>query len=165
MRVGASGVNPLDTKILGIDLAGTVVELGPGVTRFNICDEVYGIVDVIFDTVGGSTLDDSFGAVRTYTGHVVSILGWGTHRLAPLSFRAATYSGVSTLLPLLTGQGRAHHGEILAAAELVDDGKLTPLLDKAAYSRKDVEHAHHAVESGTADGKVVIDLNPAVPKR
>ena len=69
--------------------------------------------DVIFDTVGGATLDASFAAVRTYTGHVVSILGWGKHSLAPLSFRGATYSGVFTLLPLLTGRGRAHHGEIL----------------------------------------------------
>jgi NADPH:quinone reductase len=49
--------------------------------------------DIIFDTVGGSTLDASFESVRTYTGHVVSVLGWGTHSLAPLSFRGATYSG------------------------------------------------------------------------
>ena len=62
--------------------------------------------DVIFDTVGGAVLDDCFAAVRTYSGHVVSILGWGTHSLAPLSFRGATYSGVFTLLPLLTGDGR-----------------------------------------------------------
>lgn len=31
--------------------------------------------DIIFDTVGGETLDASFTAVRTYTGHVVSALG------------------------------------------------------------------------------------------
>jgi NADPH:quinone reductase-like Zn-dependent oxidoreductase len=81
--------------------------------------------DIIFDTVGGSTLDQSFRCVRPYVGHVVSILGWGTHSLAPLSLRGATYSGVFTLLPLLTGNGRAHHGEILsAAATLVDAGQL-----------------------------------------
>ena len=43
--------------------------------------------DVIYDTVGGQTLDDSFVAAKVYTGHVVSCLGWGTHKLAPLSFR------------------------------------------------------------------------------
>jgi NADPH:quinone reductase len=32
--------------------------------------------DIIFDTVGGATLDASFTAVRHHTGHVVSILGW-----------------------------------------------------------------------------------------
>ena len=68
--------------------------------------------DIVFDTVGGATLDASFNAVGRF-GHVVSALGWGTHALAPLSFRAATYSGVFTLLPMLTSEGRAHHGEIL----------------------------------------------------
>jgi len=295
VRVAASGVNPLDTKIragaaaharvtppmiLGIDLAGVIAEVGPGVTGFAVGDEVYGMTggvghnpgslaeyaavdadllarkparlsmaaaaalplvvitaweglvdrastragqrvlvhggaggvghvavqlalargatvfatgsgasletirrlgaepidyrtakprdyvasatdgegfDVIFDTVGGTTLDDSFAAVRTYTGHVVSILGWGSHSLAPLSFRGATYSGVFTLLPLLTGQGRAHHGEILAqAAALADAGLLTPLVDPAAYSLETVADAHRAVETGKSAGKVVV---------
>jgi NADPH:quinone reductase-like Zn-dependent oxidoreductase len=115
--------------------------------------------DVIFDTIGGATLDASFGAVRRYTGHVVSILGWGAHSLAPLSFRGATYSGVFTLLPLLTGQGRAHHGDVLtAAAEIVDTGALTPRVDETPYGWTTVYRAHQAVESGTADGKVVVDL-------
>ncbi|MFI9356017.1 zinc-dependent alcohol dehydrogenase family protein [Streptomyces lydicus] len=115
--------------------------------------------DVVFDTVGGSVLDASFTAVRTYTGHVVSALGWGTHNLAPLSFRGATYSGVFTLLPLLTGRGREHHGEIMReAAALVDVGALKPLLDPRHFTLAEVAAAHAAVESGTAQGKVVIDI-------
>ncbi|MDG6107696.1 zinc-dependent alcohol dehydrogenase family protein [Dactylosporangium aurantiacum] len=118
--------------------------------------------DVIFDTVGGRTLDDSFAAVRHYTGHVVSVLGWGSHSLAPLSFRGATYSGVFTLIPILTGTGRAHHGEILGeAARLVDTGKLTPILDPGTYDMSTVALAHQAVESGTARGKVVVDIGTA----
>ena len=35
--------------------------------------------DVIYDTVGGAVLDASFAAAKTYSGHVVSCLGWGTH--------------------------------------------------------------------------------------
>ncbi len=117
--------------------------------------------DIVFDTVGGSVLDASFEAVRTCTGHVVSALGWGTHALAPLSFRAATYSGIFTLLPMLTGRGREHHGEILReAAALVDEGKLRPLLDGTRYTLADVADAHRSVESGTADGKVVVDAEP-----
>jgi NADPH:quinone reductase-like Zn-dependent oxidoreductase len=298
VRVAASGVNPLDTKIragaadharvttpaiLGIDLAGTVVELGPGTDgRFAIGDEVYGMTggvgpnqgslaeyaavdadllalkparlsmveaaalplavitaweglvdragvsagdlvlvhgggggvgsvavqvalargavvyatevgagleavralgaepidalattveeyvaaatggrgfDVVFDTRGGSTLDASFTAVREWTGHVVSILGWGSHSLAPLSFRGASYSGVFTLLPLLTGRGRAHHGEILReATALVDAGKLLPRLAAQRYDWGSVMDAHRAVERGSA-GKVVVDLS------
>jgi NADPH2:quinone reductase len=69
--------------------------------------------DLVVDTVGGATLDASFGAVKHF-GHVVSALGRGAHALAPLSFREATYSGVFTLHLLLTGKYRSHHGEILA---------------------------------------------------
>lgn len=297
VRVEASGVNPLDLKImagaagharvtppmvLGMDLAGVVTEIGTGVTRFDVGDEVYGLTggvgnrqgslaeyasvdadllarkparlsmteaaalplaaitaweglvdragvhagqtvlvhggagsvghmavqlaiargatvfatgsaqdleairnlgaepidyratpvekyvatatggagfDVIFDTVGGETLDTSFTAVRTYTGHVVSILGWGTHSLAPLSFRGATYSGVFTLLPLLTGEGHAHHGEILTAtAALVDAGLMTPVLDPTPYDLETVAGAHRAVASGNSRGKVVVRI-------
>ncbi|MFC3502834.1 zinc-dependent alcohol dehydrogenase family protein [Micromonospora krabiensis] len=115
--------------------------------------------DIVFDTVGGATLDASFAAVRTYTGHVVSALGWGTHSLAPLSFRGATYSGVFTLLPMLSGRGREHHGEILrAASALADAGGLTPVLDDRRFTLATVADAHTLVESGTATGKVVIDV-------
>ncbi len=58
VRIHASGVNPLDTKIragqaaharhplpaiLGMDLAGVVEEAGPGVTDFRRGDEVFGM--------------------------------------------------------------------------------------------------------------------------
>jgi len=228
VRIAASGVNPLDTKIragkaaharqplpavLGLDMAGTVEETGPGVTSFKVGDEVYGMAggvgglqgtlaeliavdadllahkpgnlsmrqaaalplaiitaweglvdrakihpghtvliqagaggvghmavqlarafgakvfatvspekkhvvehfgaipidyraasveeyvaahtegngfDIVYDTVGGTSLDASFTAVKRYTGHVLSSLGWGSHSLAPLSFRSRT---------------------------------------------------------------------------
>jgi len=296
IRIHASGVNPLDTKIragvaaharqplptiLGIDLAGVVVSVGPGVTRFRNGDAVYGMTggvgghqgslaeyaavdadllahkpsaltmreaaalplivitaweglvdrahvsagqtvlvqgggggvghiaiqiakafgaevfavdsepkrafieqlgatfidhrteavaeyvarltggkgfDLVYDTVGGATLDASFEAVRRF-GHVVSALGWGTHSLAPLSFRAATYSGVFTLLPLLTGEGRAHHGEILNnATRLVDAGKLVPRVDPRRFTLETVDDAHQAITNRTASGKIVVDV-------
>ncbi|MET8160699.1 zinc-dependent alcohol dehydrogenase family protein [Sphaerisporangium sp. NPDC005289] len=115
--------------------------------------------DVVFDTVGGQVLDASFAAVRTYTGHVVSALGWGSHSLAPLSFRGATYSGVFTLLPMLTGRGRDHHGDILReAAALADAGALTPLVDPRRFTLGTVAEAHKLVEAGEATGKIVVDL-------
>jgi len=114
--------------------------------------------DVVYDTVGGGTIDASFIAVKRYTGHVVSCLGWSTHSLAPLSIRGATYSGVFTLLPLLTGLGRAHHGQILReAAALADAGQLRPLLNDRRFSPADIAAAHALVESG-ALGKVVVEF-------
>jgi NADPH2:quinone reductase len=115
--------------------------------------------DVVYDTVGGATLDASFNAVARF-GHVVSALGWGTHALAPLSFRAASYSGVFTLLPILTGEGRARHGEILReAAKLCHAGKLVPRLDLHRYTLRTIADAHDAIRSKTASGKVVIEID------
>src|ERR1700730_141892 len=114
--------------------------------------------DIVYATVGGATIDASFAAVKRYTGHVVSCLGWSTHSLAPLSFRGASCSGVFTLMPLLTGLGQAHHGAILRkAAALAEDGKLRPLLNKQSFSAADIDAAYKSVESG-ALGKVVVDL-------
>lgn len=153
VRVIASGVNPLDTKIaagkadharaqlpavLGIDIAGIFESVGDGVQGYTRGDRVFGMTGGIggvqgslaqyaavdayllahvsararrcWCTAAPAASDASFRAARQYGGHVVSCLGWGTHALAPLSFRAATYSGVFTLLALLAGKGRARQG-------------------------------------------------------
>ncbi|MET8091958.1 alcohol dehydrogenase catalytic domain-containing protein [Micromonospora sp. NPDC005220] len=67
MRVVASGINPLDTKIqvgraahariqlpavLGLDLAGVVVAVGADVTGFEPGDEVYGLCGGVGDLQG-----------------------------------------------------------------------------------------------------------------
>jgi NADPH2:quinone reductase len=114
--------------------------------------------DVVYDTVGGSTLDDAFKAVCNY-GHVVSSYGWGQHSLMPLSRKAATYSGVFVLLPLLTGEGRAHHGEILRqATRLAQTNRLRPVVDPRHFTFDTALSAHEAVEQGTAVSKIAIDL-------
>jgi len=115
--------------------------------------------DLVFDTVGGAVLDSSFAAIARF-GHVVSALGWGAHSLAPLSFRAGTYSGVFTLLPLLTGEGRARHGEILReATKLIEAGKLVPRLDRRVFNLSEADAAHAAVAAGGGAGKIVVSVN------
>jgi NADPH2:quinone reductase len=115
--------------------------------------------DLVVDTVGGSTLDACFHAVKHF-GHVVSALGWGTHALAPLSFREASYSGVFTLHPLLSGQHRAHHGEMLEqATRLAEAGKLTPRLDSRRFDLGSAESAYALIVDGAAEGKVVVDVS------
>ena len=114
--------------------------------------------DIVYDTVGGTALDAAFNAVARF-GHVVSCLGWGTHALAPLSFRAATYSGVFTLLPMLSGEGRQHHGDILReTAKLVDADRMKPTLDPHRYNLDSVMDAYRAIEQRQTIGKVVIDI-------
>lgn len=144
--VAAVGATPIDYRALTTDEYIAQFTDGAG-------------FDIVYDTVGGATLDASFISVKRYTGHVVSCLGWGTHALAPLSFRGATYSGVFTLLPLLTGEGQAHHGEILSGVtRLVDEGKLRPMLADRIFKLEEVEQAFAAVAAGTL-GKVVVDMS------
>ncbi|SNS47015.1 NADPH:quinone reductase [Granulicella rosea] len=114
--------------------------------------------DIVYDTLGGPVLDASFVATKRYTGHVVSCLGWGSHSLAPLSFRGATYSGVFTLFPLISGIGRAHHGEILLAiSKLADKNELRPLLAAQSFGRDTIAEAHDLVARGSK-GKVVVQF-------
>lgn len=114
--------------------------------------------DIVYDTVGGQTLDASFRAAKVYQGHVVSCLGWGQHSLAPLSFRGATYSGVFTLLPLLTGKGCEHHGQILVeAAWLIDAGKLKPIMDGRRFDLQTANAAYDLLVSG-AQGRLAIEI-------
>lgn len=114
--------------------------------------------DLVVDTVGGPTLDASFAAVKHF-GHVVSALGWGTHALAPLSFREASYSGVFTLYPLLSGEHRKHHGDMLReATRLAEAGLLAPRLDPRRFDLASAELAYDAIVSGTARGKIVVDV-------
>ena len=115
--------------------------------------------DVILDTVGGAVLDASFKAAKQYTGHVASILGWGNHALAPLSFRGATYSGVFTLYPLISGKNREQHGEILKkAAEMIENKQLVPILDPEDYTLDTIQTAYDNITNGKTKGKVVVSV-------
>lgn len=143
--VASIGAVPIDTRETEI---ATIVKRYTAGSGF----------DVVVDTVGGPVLDASFLAVKRF-GHVVSALGWGTHALAPLSFKSASYSRVFTLLPLLTGEGREHHGTILRnAARLIDAGKLIPRVDPRTYDLTTAAEAHQAVASGNTAGKIVITI-------
>jgi NADPH:quinone reductase-like Zn-dependent oxidoreductase len=114
--------------------------------------------DIIYDTLGGPTLDASFKAAKYYTGHVVSCLGWGAHALAPLSFRGATYSGVFTLIPLQMGLGREHHGEILTRiTELANSGQLRPLVSEERFTTRNIADAHAYAETNGV-GKAVVEI-------
>ncbi len=114
--------------------------------------------DLVYDTVGGAMLDASFAAVGDF-GLVVSCLGWGTHALAPLSFKNASYSGVFTLTPLLTGKGRERHGVILAeAAKIVEAGGIVPRVDPREFRLETVAEAYEAIENRTAEGKPVVTI-------
>lgn len=98
---------------------------------------------------------------------MLSVLGWGTHSLAPLSFKAATYSSLFTLLPILSGKGRQHQGEILReATKLVEAGKILPNVDPIRFNVKNGRGRPCAVERRSATGiglrETPLDNGPAM---
>lgn len=125
--------------------------------------------DIVYDTLGGAVLDAAFRAVTRF-GHVVSCLGWGTHALAPLSFKQATYSGVFTLHTLLEDEGRAHFGAILRhVGEWSDAGALHPRLDPRRFGIADIGAAYDALlgRNGAPRprGKIAITIDPQSAER
>lgn len=113
---------------------------------------------VIFDTVGGENLDKSFSAAAL-NGTVVTIAARSTHDLTPMHSKGLSLHCVLMLLPLLTNQHRERYGEILTKiTEIVDQGKLKPLVDPHRFTLAEVTKAHELLESGQAQGKVVITI-------
>lgn len=64
-----------------------------------------------------------------------------------------------TLLPLLSGEGRAAHGQILReTSKLAEQGKIDVTLDARRFTLANVDAAHALVETRQAEGKVVVDI-------
>jgi len=114
--------------------------------------------DVVFDTVGGATLDASFQAA-TIGGQVVSIVNQSTHDLSLLHAKGLSMHAVFMLLPMLTGDCRGLHGQILSeVTTLVDNDKLAVLLDEAQFDFTEIGDAHRYWKKGEALGKVSISM-------
>lgn len=112
--------------------------------------------DVVFDTVGNDNLQNAFKAAKL-NGTVVSIVSLSQQDLTLLHAKGLTLHLVFMLIPMLFGVDRTHHGEILSKlAQLVDEGKIRPLLDSKTFNMTEIASAHHHAESGQAIGKVVL---------
>lgn len=112
--------------------------------------------DVVFDTVGNDNLQNAFKAAKL-NGTVVSIVSLSRQDLTLLHAKGLTLHLVFMLIPMLFDIGRAHHGEILSKlAQIVDEGKIRPLLDSKTFSMTEIASAHRHAESGQAIGKVVL---------
>lgn len=111
--------------------------------------------DIVFDTVGGENLKTSFEAICS-NGRLINILSMAEYDLTPMHLKGLSLHVVFMLLPLLTGEGRDRHSEILSeATKLCDAGKLRPLID-SKFSFDDAGDAHRRAESGDQIGKIVL---------
>ncbi|MCC6197711.1 MAG: zinc-binding dehydrogenase [Burkholderiales bacterium] len=114
--------------------------------------------DVVFDTVGGASLDAAFQAAAL-NGRVAAISARSTHDLSLLHGKGLTLNVVFMLIPLLYDIGRERHGLTLRElATLVDNGKLRVRVDPTRFDLVHAAAAHEYFSSGRAQGKVVIRI-------
>lgn len=114
--------------------------------------------DVVFDSVGGVNMTNSFEAAAL-NGQVVSTVALLELDLTPMHFKGLSLHVVFMLIPMLHNHKREEHGAILAKlAEIADAGVLKPLLDETSFGLEAVGKAHDRLTSGQAIGKVVIDI-------
>nr|WP_295865808.1 zinc-binding dehydrogenase [uncultured Chitinophaga sp.] len=109
-------------------------------------------VDVIIDTVGGSTLSDSPRALANY-GKVVTLVDIAQpQNLIDAWERNATYHFVFT---------RQSRDELHHITGLMEAGKVKPVID-SIYPVEDVQKAHQRIEDTKRDrpllGKIVLSL-------
>ena len=114
--------------------------------------------DVIFDTVGGNVLNDSFEASKL-EGRITSVNTRIKCDLTILHQKALSLHVVFMIIPILYDQdeGKKRHGEVLKEiAKKVDSGFISPLIHEQIYSFNEISHAHTLLEEGRAIGKVIL---------
>lgn len=114
--------------------------------------------DVVFDSVGGENMLKSFEGAAL-NGQVVSTVSMVELDLTLAHFKGLSLHVVFMLIPMLHDHKRSEHGAILKElAEIVDTGKLEPVLDETSFELEQVAEAHARLSSGKAMGKVVISV-------
>jgi len=114
--------------------------------------------DVIFDSVGGANMINSFEAAAL-NGHVATTVSMLEIDLSLAHFKGLSLHVVFMLIPMLHDFKREEHGMILTEiAKIADSGQLTVSLDEPEFSLDQIGEAHDRLASGKATGKVVISV-------
>jgi len=114
--------------------------------------------DIVFDSVGGENMINSFEAAAL-NAHVASTVAMVNIDLSTAHFKGLSLHVVFMLIPMLHNSGRKEHGRILEAiAKIAESGDLRPIVDKETFTLEQASQAHAHLESGKAMGKVVIKV-------
>ncbi|MEM9645024.1 MAG: zinc-dependent alcohol dehydrogenase family protein [Planctomycetota bacterium] len=113
--------------------------------------------DLVFDSVGGPNLINSFEAAAL-NAQVATTVSMCELDLTTAHFKGLSLHVVFMLIPMLHNFQREAHARILNdVAKIADSGGLIPVLDEARFSLDQVELAHARLESRQAMGKVVVE--------
>lgn len=113
--------------------------------------------DVVYDSVGGVNLINSFNATKL-NGHVATTVSLLELDLSLAHFKGLSLHVVFMLIPMLHNHKRKDHAHILSeVAKIIEAGKLTPIVDEKKFSLEDANEAHAYLESKKCIGKVVVE--------
>ncbi|MCP9236030.1 zinc-binding dehydrogenase [Lewinella sp. JB7] len=113
--------------------------------------------DLIFDSVGGANLTKSFAAARL-NAQIATTVSLCELDLSPAHFKGLSIHVVFMLIPMLHDYKREDHGKILSRlSQIIEEGRLKPVVDERRFSLEEAGKAHAHLESGNAIGKVVIE--------
>jgi alcohol dehydrogenase len=114
--------------------------------------------DVVFDSVGGANITNSFEAAAL-NGQVATTVSLLELDLTPAHLKGLSLHVVFMLIPMLYDHKRETHGAILAKlAEIADAGGLKPLLDGTQFRIEEIGKGHDRLAGGQAIGKVVVEI-------
>lgn len=114
--------------------------------------------DVVFDSVGGANMTNSFNAAAL-NGQVASTVSMVELDLSVAHFKGLSLHVVFMLIPMLHNYKREAHAQILnKLTEIAEAGALRPVLDEQTFSLEEAGQAHDRLSSGQGMGKVVIDI-------
>ena len=114
--------------------------------------------DVVFDSVGGANMANSFEAAAL-NGHVASTVAMVELDLTNAHFKGLSLHVVFMLIPMLHDFRREAHSRILThLTEIIEAGELHPVVDEQRFSLEQVGKAHDRLSSGHALGKVVVEV-------
>ncbi|MCW8801616.1 MAG: zinc-dependent alcohol dehydrogenase family protein [Desulfobacter sp.] len=114
--------------------------------------------DLVFDSVGGLNLANSFEAAAL-NGQVASTVAMVELDLSLAHFKGLSLHVIFMLIPMIHNHKREEHGAFLRKlAQIVDAGGLYPVLDEQKFSLDEVGKAHDRLSSGQGMGKVVVEI-------
>lgn len=114
--------------------------------------------DVVYDSVGGANLPNSFEAAKL-NGQVATTVSLLEMDLSTVHMKGLSLHVVFMLIQMIHGIRQQEHQQILKdVAKMVEAGQLSPVLDEAEFTLEDIGAAHDRLASGKATGKVVVEV-------
>ncbi|MCE7034334.1 NADP-dependent oxidoreductase [Bacillus cereus] len=183
IHAGSGGVGTFAiqlAKIMGATVTTTASEAGSDLVKSLGADQIINYktekfeeilkdYDVVFDTIGSTTLEKSFNIIKS-GGNIVSVSGMPNARFGKEFgsgfFKTLLFSLASKKLTALEKKHNAQYSflfmkpsgdQLRIIANYIEAGKIKPVIDRV-FSFEDAQKAMEYSEAGRAKGKIIVKI-------